>query len=314
MSDPEQRGRVVVTGSAGFVGSRVVAHLGERVSAALVREPVEHLPRDLQVPLDLARDDDDALASALEDASAVVHLAGHNEVVARHEPVRALTETLTITRRLADAAERAGVERFVYLSTIHVYGEAITDGAVLTEDVPPAPQATYAVSRFVCEHLLAHSPLDVVTLRLSNAVGAPVHPEVDRWTLVAADLCRSAALGRELVLRTPGLQSRDFISLDDVCRVIEACCEPGRVSPGTYNLGTGRPTQVRELAEQVVATFERLTGQRPTLTAPPAEGDPPAPYRVAVDRLADQGLLAAGTLAEAVDELARFCLDHKDAL
>src|SRR3546814_9959550 len=47
------------------------------------------------------------------------------------------------------------------------------------------------LARLASEHLLQSGP-DTVVLRLTNAVGAPAHPSVDRWTLVAADLCRSA--------------------------------------------------------------------------------------------------------------------------
>ena len=83
---------------------------------------------------------------------------------------------------------------------------------------------------------------------------------------------------------------------------------------GTYNLGSGQPTTVRELAELVQDVFEDLTGARPPLQAAAAPPQPPKPYFVAVGRLGDQGLRVTGELRDAVEETAGFCLEHRDEL
>jgi UDP-glucose 4-epimerase len=304
---------VAVTGAAGYVGSRLVTEWADQPVTALVRKQVPYLPADCQVEVDLLGDAG-GLATALDGVTAVVHLAGHNETVAAQEPDRALTETALIARRLSEAARLAGVARLVYVSTIHVYGERIQDGAVITEDLAPEPRSTYAISRLTAEHLLAQADVELVVLRLTNAVGAPADPTVDRWTLVASELCRQAALGQPLVLRTPGLQWRDFVSLSDVCRIVRSCAQLGRITPGVYNLGSGTSHTVRALAELVQERLDAHTGRRPELLAPPPEGLPPRPYSVAVERLAAQGCHAEMAAAEAVDELVRFCLAHKDDL
>ncbi len=56
------------------------------------------------------------------------------------------------TERLVEAIAAAGVRRLVYMSTMHVYGERIQGGAVLTEDMRPEPRATYAIARLASEH------------------------------------------------------------------------------------------------------------------------------------------------------------------
>lgn len=304
---------LAVTGAAGFVGSRLVAGLGDQPVRALVREPADHLPADVQVTVDLL-DGPEVLAPALDGVDALVHLAGHNEVVARHEPDRALAETAAMARHVADAAAAAGVRRVVHVSTVHVYGALATEDAVLDEDLAPQPRGTYGISRLACEHLLAHPDLDVVVLRLSNALGAPADPRVDRWTLVAADLTRHAVTTGTMTLRSPGTQWRDFVALDDVCRIVAAASDPDRVAPGTYNLASGRPTTIRGIADLVGDTLERLTGRRPVLQAPEATPPHPRPYRIAVDALASQGLAADTPVEAAVEELARFCIDHQEEL
>ena len=80
---------------------------------------------------------------------------------------------------------------------------------MLTEDLRPEPRSSYAISRLASEHVaatLAGGAADVVVLRLTNSVGAPVDPAVDRWTLVTNDLCRQGALTGRLELRSSGVQ------------------------------------------------------------------------------------------------------------
>ena len=61
---------------------------------------------------------------------------------------------------------------------------------------------------------VAEKDTEVVVLRLTNSIGALVAPSVNRWTLLANDLCRQAALtGRGLVSQTHGCQWRDFVAL-----------------------------------------------------------------------------------------------------
>lgn len=299
--------KVAVTGAAGFLGSRLVSELPD--PRALVRRPVPYLDAAEQLAVDLLGPIA-AVAEALAGADAVVHLAGHNEVVAAADPDRALTETITMARHVAEAAAAAEVGRIVYVSTVHVYGDRLAADATVDEDVAPAPRSPYAIARLASEHVLA-SNRELVVLRLTNAVGAPVHRDVDRWTLVAADLCRSAATTGELVLRSSGMQWRDFIALGDVTRIVAAALDPDRVPAGTYNVASGRSTTVRGLAELVQARVEARTGTRPPLRASEPDGTEPGPYRVDVGRLTDLGLEAKLPLADAVDELVELCWSQR---
>jgi UDP-glucose 4-epimerase len=210
-------------------------------------------------------------------------------------------------RHVTAAAQAAAVERIVYLSTVHVYGAALAPGVLVDEHVPPAPRGAYAVARLAAEHLVASGP-DPVVLRLTNAVGAPAHPDVDRWTLVAAELCRSGIDTGELVLRSTGQQWRDFIGLADVVRAVEWSADPVNLASGTFNLCSGRSTTVRALAELIQDRVAARTGRRPTLTAPaPVDPDPDA-YTIDPGRLAAAGFVAEQPLDDAIDEIVDLCV------
>jgi UDP-glucose 4-epimerase len=302
-------GSVVVTGAGGYLGGRVVTHLaaaGGRRVRAISRRPAPWLSVPADV-LDLAAEEV-GLTELVTGADAVVHLAGANEVMAAHDPDRALADTVAAARHVAEACADAGVGRLVYISTVHVYGRALAPGATVTEDELPAPLSTYAIARLAAEHIVTAALADAVVLRLTNGVGRPAAPEVERWSLVANDLCRQAATTGALRLRTDGMQWRDFVALDDVCRVVAAALDPLAVPVGTYNLGSGTPLTVRGLAELVQQAVESATGSRPPLSSAAPTGAPGPPYFVATDRLAALGLGAEVPIEDAIDETVRFCL------
>jgi UDP-glucose 4-epimerase len=313
--------KVVVTGAAGYVGGRLLAQFADRdVDVHAIGR--ERAPR-LGVPetvCDLAgADAEQALRDACEGADVLVHLAGENEVDAARGPAAALASTIVATERVAEACAAGRVRRLVYISTVNVYGAQMRQGATLDEELRVEPRSPYAISRLASEHAtaaLATDAFELVVFRLTNCVGAPDDPVVDRWSLVANDLCREGAVHGRLTLRSSGTQWRDFVALSDVCHAIGAASGVGdvEVAPGTYNVGSGRPTTVRALATLIGEEFERQTGTRPPLHAPHAEPDPPRPYRVAVQRAAGQGLVLDTPLTDAVAETVEFCLRHRDEL
>lgn len=299
---------MAVTGAAGYLGGSVVraAAADESLSVrSLVRRSVTWLPGEVRVIPDLV----DGADEALEGVSAVIHLAGSNEVVASERPDRAVAEAFSASRAVAQACAAHSVRRLVYVSTVHVYGASIRPDNTVDECTVPQPRHPYSIARLASESA-CHSyagATEVVVFRLTNSVGPPAHMSVDRWTLVANDLCRQAAEHGTVRLLTPGTQWRDFIAIKDVCRAILMAAEPGRIEPGVYNLGSGQSMTVRALAE-LVAEEARGAGMGDlTVDAPPAWGERERPYKISVDKLAQYGFTASTPLREAVADTLAFC-------
>ena len=181
---------MVVTGAGGYVGGGFVETLqvdGWDVHA-LVRRRAPHLSVE-QTIADID-EDPEAVAGACKGADTVVHLAGENEVAAAREPAAALGSTVLATERVVEEAKAAGVKRLVYMSTVHVYGERMIDGATLTEDMRPEPRATYAISRLASEHVAAslgaggprrgRAPAHQLGGRAGGPGGRPLEPRRQR--------------------------------------------------------------------------------------------------------------------------------------
>ena len=163
--------RVLITGATGFIGREVARRLSDAGMRprVMVRRPtrasvldgldVEAVFGDLTVP--------DTLADAVEGCEAIVHLGGR----AVFEPARSLAPTFVAgTRALADAAEAAGVRRFVFGSSLLVHHPS---EEAITASTPPGPVIDYGRIKLQMERELASRPgLSVASVRLPHVYGA----------------------------------------------------------------------------------------------------------------------------------------------
>lgn len=187
--------KILLTGGLGYLGGRIARALTDaryQVLCGTCRE--EPAPAWLPT-MRMARIDwtsTDSLTEACCNVDCVVHLAAMNEIESARDPVSALQMNGMASLRLLEAAKAAGVRRFVYFSTAHVYGAPLQ--GEITEKTMPRPAHPYAITHRVSEDfvLSAHDQkhIEGIVVRLSNGFGAPVTPYIDRWTLLVNDLCK----------------------------------------------------------------------------------------------------------------------------
>ncbi len=303
---------VLITGGLGYVGARLAAYLSRnaryylRLTSSrefhssplrLANSVIEHL--DVRSPRGVKR--------ACRGVSVVVHLAGLNASRSEIDYQQAIEVNVTGTERLLEAAQACGVKRFIYFSTAHVYGSPLI--GTISETTLPVPRHPYAITHRAAEDFVLSAKQGVV-LRLSNGVGAPVLSSTDCWTLVVNDLCRQAVTHGQLKLKSSGLQQRDFISLENVCRaLVHVMRLPNcRAAQQIYNLGAGRSLSIMELAGMIARRSARILGYTPKIIRPqpqPQERGRPLNYQVG--KLAATGFKQDDDLAEAIDETLLFC-------
>jgi nucleoside-diphosphate-sugar epimerase len=250
--------RVLVTGASGFVGPHVVAALaaaGFRLRLAQRRAmPVPDgvetvVTGDISVPIDWS--------VALAGIDHVVHLAG----LAHAGP--GLDETLyqrintQATRELAEAAQRAGVSRFVYLSSLKALSGAF-DGPALHDSDRPAPDDAYGRSKLAAEQALAKLDLDWVSLRPVLVYGPGVKANM-------AALLRLARL--PLPLPLGGLSApRSLVAVENLAAAVAFALTPACPARRSYLVADPEPISVAG----IIAALRTGMGRKPGLIPVPA--------------------------------------------
>jgi UDP-glucose 4-epimerase len=250
-------GLVVVTGAWGFVGNALCERLRRRHRplVGLVRKVEGGMPPDLQPVGDLATVDDAVLDDVLSGAEAVVHLAGRAHVLddAHPDPERAYAQANVVaTERLARAAVRADVRRFVFASTVKVNGESSPPGRPFRPDDPPAPQDAYGRSKLAAERAL-----------FAATEGTATVPVVLRFPLVYgrhargnfARLVRAVVAGRPLPLGAIR-NRRSLIYLGNLLDAIEAALDVPQPRAGVYLVADDDVVSTAQLVRAIAAAWK----------------------------------------------------------
>jgi UDP-glucose 4-epimerase len=162
---------IALTGATGFIGQFLLQALPQRGYRlrVLLRRPTAMPAQSASAVIgDLARPQN--MSEALAGVDAVIHTAGIAQTMSGlpEDDYRTLNTEATI--RLAQAAHRAGVKRFVFLSSIRAQSGPSAEG-VLTEDLEPRPTDAYGRSKLAAELGLAALDIDWVALRLVLVYG-----------------------------------------------------------------------------------------------------------------------------------------------
>lgn len=275
---------VLVTGATGFLGRALVRRLsreGARVRA-LVRTPskgerVAGLSGVTPVPGDLT--DAGAMTRAVQGVRVVINSAAALRGTAAEQD----RINLEGTRILAQAAAEAGVDRFVHISSVAVYG--FQPGAVLDESSPlPEGNYTYGRTKAGAERMVrevaAGNGLRFSIVRPGTIYG----PEAGSWT---GRLFRWARR-RPLWLPAGGRGSMPYIHVDDVVDLCLHCADHPAAAGEVFNAVMDPPPSLREVLE----AWARLRGEpwiitlpaillRPLAAGLSRTGDPDSPRRLA---------------------------------
>ncbi|MEU1850863.1 NAD-dependent epimerase/dehydratase family protein [Streptomyces sp. NPDC019990] len=294
--------RVLVTGGAGFIGSHVVAALGERGHEAVVFDLRDDPGADVR--------DAAAVRRALAGVDAVCHQAamvGLGDGVA--DAARYVSHNDLGTAVLLAAMAEAGVRRLVLAGSMVVYGEgryecprhgvvrpgprAVADldagrfeppcpvcGAdpvpgLVDEDAPADPRNVYATTKLAQEHLAAawarSAGGSAVALRYHNVYG-PGMPRDTPYAGVASFFRSALARGEAPRVFEDGCQRRDFVHVRDVAEANVAALEASSPSGAltAYNTGSGDPHTVGEMARALAAAYG---GPEPVVTGEYRLGD-----------------------------------------
>lgn len=241
-----------VTGATGTIGPELINHLLKRGwhVRALVRnlKPGIRLPDEVEV-FNGCLDDTQVLDKAVKNTDTVFHLAARLHINNPGPELEAEYAHVNIegTRRLAEAALSADVRRFVFFSTINVYG-ASKKSLVHNEESPLSPDSFYSQTKVSAEEIVLNK-LPAVVLRLAAVYGPQMKGNYPRLL--------NALQKRRFVLIGDGLNRRTLIHVYDACEAAVLAAEHPAASGRIYNVTDGRIHTMKEIIEAMCAALNK---------------------------------------------------------
>ena len=313
---------ILITGGLGYIGGRVANYLREKELNARIflatRDRNRALPSwtNKFTVLQMNLFDEDSIANCLENRGidVIIHLAALNEIDSIKDPELALEVNTQGTYKLLSVANADRINRFVYFSTFHVYGEK--PGSVITEETPTRPFHPYAITHRAAEDFVAffnrYHKMKTLIFRLSNGYGYPMDMDINRWTLIFNDLCKQAVTSGRIVLKSSGKQYRDFISLHDVARAVYhfLFAVPDKWGDGLYNLGGDCSMSILEVAKRISNVY-RTKYSKNILEIKTGQDDSDSitskPVNYSVEKIAETGFTLKGDMISEIERTMHVC-------
>lgn len=252
---------VLITGGAGFIGSHLVEEMARTNEVTVLDDfsaGSEENLRDVHDAVRVVRADirdRDSVTAAVHQAEVIFHLAVVCLRVSIADPMQSHLVNDLGTLHLLLKGMESPVERFVYVSSSEVYGDAIT--IPIGEDHPLRPSTPYAASKLAGEaYALAFFRtygLPVVVVRPFNAYGPRAHLEGASGEVIPKFVARAMA-GRSLVIFGDGEQTRDYTWVKDTVRGIRLAAECDALVGDCVNIARGEAVSINRIA-QIVQTL-----------------------------------------------------------
>lgn len=313
--------KVVVIGGAGLIGSHTTDLLTREdlreivVYDNFVRGREENLALALKDPrvkvFDIGGDilQTDILEAALKGADGVFHFAALWLLQCHEFPRSAFDVNVRGTFNVMEACVKQGVQRLVYSSSASVYGDAVREP--MDEDHPFNNKNFYGATKIAGEAMMRafhhRYGMNYVGLRYMNVYG-PRQDYHGAYIAVIMKMLDAIDKGEGPTILGDGSEAFDFVAVED-CGRANICAMKSDPVDQCYNVGTGKRTSLKELAQMLV----ELTGCRQPINYAPRSQATLVRNRIGCPQRAGReiGFLAEIDLPEGLRRLIEWRSAHK---
>ena len=310
--------RVLVIGASGYVGGRLsylLAKEGYRVTALCYPDiPINNNWISMMENVLLA---DITSMKSIEDITdeyfdIAIHLVSldHNDSNKTPNIVNSIN-VMPIWNLLDAFNKKKNLKKFIYFSTVHVYGNVEYD--IIDETKLPIPNTPYGLTHLMAENICnmynASSEIKCINLRMTNSYGSPFFKEKSCWWLVVNDLCRTAYNEGSIILQSDGSALRDFIHYNDILQAVKTIMTNSKLNYNTFHLSSSNTLSIYELAKLVRLQYKQRYSKDIFIVLP--EGiesniNNKSKYIISNKRLLKEGFSITTSIEEGINELFNY--------
>ncbi|MBI5061368.1 MAG: NAD-dependent epimerase/dehydratase family protein [Candidatus Aenigmarchaeota archaeon] len=245
--------KFLVTGGAGFIGSALVNELLKQGEVIVLDNLSTGKKSNVSQKATFIRGDireESDVAKAISGCGAVFHLAAQTEVARSVENPEVDYQINVTGSQIVFSAARSAGAKIIFTSSAAVYG----DTAFASESSECKPISEYGKNKLFAERLLKKD--NAFIARCFNCYGPGGNSVINKF-------CANTKRGMLLTIFGNGLQTRDFIYIDDLVAALLL----GLKKSGTYNIGSGTETTVNQIVDIIKMMSEKtIRGKAPKVS------------------------------------------------
>jgi UDP-glucose 4-epimerase len=251
----------LVTGAAGFIGSVLASNLSRKNYDVVTIDNLstgyeENIPSSVE----FIRGDchDPSVIAQLRNKrfDAIIHIAGQSSgEISFEDPAYDLQTNTQSTLMLLDYAAKTGCTKFIYASSMSVYGNS--EEQPVHENMSLHPTSFYAVGKLASEHYLrlySKFGINTTALRLFNVYGPGQNLRNLRQGMVSIYLAQ-AMKNKKVVVKGSGDRFRDLVYIDDVVDAFYKTLSIKKIGYNCYNIGSGEKYSVNNIIDKINNLF-----------------------------------------------------------